>query len=374
MISYTKPKQITENTRVPNRKLQRIAKNTGMTLIWPVSCLIVAYILSAATGTQLFQSGTNFWLFMSTVLTTLIAMWALNTNLNSGRMDFSLGATGILSALLAAKLLNGVISYNTMSGVLTYLMLCVIIGMAVGLFSGMIYIVTRLPAIVTSLGTCLILEGIAVLVQGASGQINYRESGTLAARFLSQPVNIIVILAIILIVMSLIICYSRFGYNKNALVYNQKIACDTGIKEIPHCIACYIIAGALIAFYQALSNLSSTYMTISVDLGSASTVFRNFLPIFIGSMMAKYSNQLISSFAAAFATTVLDRGLENAAALGITSPIQSLITSVMILLVLVYMVDKYVFINWFKMRRYLHKQKKLGLNPQTKPKKEKKGS
>ena len=366
MISYTQPKQITESTRVPNRKLQRVLKNTGMTLIWPVSCLIVAYILSAVSGEQLFQSGTNFWLFMSTVTTTLIAMWALNTNLNSGRMDFSLGATGILAALLASKLLAGVISFNTMSGVIIYLFVCILFGMAIGLFSGMIYILTRLPAIVTSLGTCLIFEGIAVLVQGASGTVKYRESGTLAARFMSQPVNIIVILAIILILMSLIICYSRFGYNKNALVYNQKIACDTGIKEIMHCVACYIIAGGLIALYEALNDLGSTYMTISVDLGSASTVFRNFLPIFIGSMMAKYSNQLISSFAAAFATTVLTRGLENASALGITSSIESLITSVMILLVLVYMVDKYVFLNWLKMRMYLHKQKRLGLNVKTK--------
>ena len=82
--------------------------------------------------------------------------------------------------------------------------------------------------------------------------------------------------------MSLIICYSRFGYNKNALVYNQKIACDTGIKEITSCIVCYLLAGGLIGLYEVLQDLSSTYMTINVDLGSASTVFRNFLPIFIG--------------------------------------------------------------------------------------------
>ena len=169
--------------------------------------------------------------------------------------------------------------------------------------------------------------------------------------------------------MSLIICYSRFGYNKNALVYNQKIACDTGIKEILSCIVCYLLAGGLIGLYEVLQDLSSTYMTISVDLGSASTVFRNFLPIFIGSMMMRYSNQLISSFFACLATTLLTRGLDNAAAIGITSPISSLITSIMILGVLTYMVDKQSFINWVKMRRYIWKQKRLGLKTNNKKEK-----
>ena len=38
---------------MPNRKLQRVAKNAGMTLIWPVICLIIGLILSAASGKQL---------------------------------------------------------------------------------------------------------------------------------------------------------------------------------------------------------------------------------------------------------------------------------------------------------------------------------
>lgn len=361
-MNYTQPKQITQNTRVPNRRLQRIAKNTGMTLIWPVACLIVAFILSAASGKQLFQSINNFWVFMSTVMTTFIAMWALNTNLNSGRMDFSLGATGILAALIAAKILDGAISYNTLSGIVSFMGLTIIFGMIIGLVGGIVYMVTRLPAIVTSLGMCLVFEGIGAIIEGKSGQIQYRSTGTLAAKFTSQPINIVLVLVIVLVVMSLIICYSRFGYNKNALVYNQKIACETGINEIVSCIVCYVLAGALIALYEVLQDLSSTYLTLSVDLGTASTVFRNFLPIFIGSMMMRYSNQLISSFCACFATTLLTRGLDNAAAIGITSPISSLITSVMILLVLTYMVDKYAFINWVKMRRYLWKQKRLGLN------------
>lgn len=366
MNIYTQPKLISAKTRLPNRALRRVVKNVCMTLAWPTVCLAAASALSAASGRALFQSADNLWVFLGTVLTTFIAMWALNTNLNSGRMDFALGATGILAALSASKLLGGVISFNTPSGIALFILATTVLGMLIGLVGGLVYIVTRVPAIVSSLGMCLVFEGLAAIIEGRSGQIKYRPSAALAARFTSQPENILPILAAVIVVMSLIICYSRFGYNKNALVYNQKIAVDTGIGEVKSCVICYLLAGALIGLYEALTDLSSTYMNISVDLGSASTVFRNFLPIFIGSMMARYSNQLISSFSACVAATVLARGLDNAGVIGITSPISSIITSVMILGVLTYMVDKYTFINWLRMRRYLWKQRYLGLSPHRK--------
>lgn len=359
-MTYTQPKQITVNTRMPNRGLQRVLKNTCMTLAWPVVCLVISLILCAMSGESLFMNMKQFWLYLGTVLTTFIAIWALNTNLNSGRMDFSLGATGILAALLASKCcLNG--DFNTTGTIIQYILLTVLFGMLLGAVGSVVFILTKMPAIVTSLGMCLVFEGVAVIVEGANGSIKYRSSGKLAARFMSQPNNIVIILLIVMVLMSLIICYSRFGYNKNALVYNQKIAVDTGINEILSCVVCYIIAGGMIGLYQALTDISNTSMTISVNLGSSATVFRNFLPIFIGSMMMRYSNQIISSFFAVIATSLLTRGLEFAAVIGINSYISSLISSVMILGVLVYMVDKNAFVGWVKLRRYISKQKRLGL-------------
>lgn len=360
-MTYTQPKQITVDTRMPNRGLQRLCKNVCMTLAWPVICLGIALVLCALSGKELFINEKDFWLYLGTVLTTFIAIWALNTNLNSGRMDFSLGATGILAALMASKCCaNG--DFNTTATIMQYIFLTILFGMLLGAVGSVVYIFTKMPAIVTSLGMCLVFEGLAVIVQGASGNIKYRASGKLAARFMSQPSNIVITLIIVMILMSLIICYSRFGYNKNALVYNQKIAVDTGINEIVSCVVCYVIAGGMIGLYQALTDISNTTMTISVNLGSSATVFRNFLPIFIGSMMMRYSNQIISSFFAVIATSLLTRGLEFAADIGINSYISSLITSVMILGVLVYMVDKNAFVGWVKLRMYMRKQKRLGLD------------
>jgi hypothetical protein len=38
--------------------------------------------------------------------------------------------------------------------------------------------------------------------------------------------------------------YTKFGYDYNALKNGQKVAVNTGIKEIPNAIACYVISAA----------------------------------------------------------------------------------------------------------------------------------
>lgn len=357
-MNYVQPKTITEETKAPKRGLQKFGKNVGMSVAWPLICLVIALILSSAAGKQLFATAVSVRSFFRGLLMVLIAMWALNTNLNSGRMDFSLGSTGILSAVCAVTMMGN--SITTTSDIILYLFLCLAFGVIFGFIGGVVYIVLRLPAVVTSLGMCLVYEGIAKIIVGGNSTYSFTSSST-TGQFVTQPMVLIVITLAVLVVMSLIICYSRFGYNKNALVYDQKISVETGIKEIPSCLFCYALAGLLIALYQFINTLQLGNVTVSVDLGSSTSVFKNFLPIFIGGLLSKYSNQLIGSFMAALGTQLLTQGMDRASSLGFSSNVQTLITSFMVFLVLVYMVDKYAFINWVKMRMYLHKQKRLGL-------------
>ena len=190
--------------------------------------------------------------FIKTMVLTLVAALALNTNLNSGRMDFALGATGILGTaniyLLDAidkiiKMRNEgkrdfVSGIDTIGNIFSFLFLTMIFSALLGLIHGIIFIILRLPPIVTSLGMCLVFEGIARVIAGSKGQINLASS-QITSNFFLEPIIIIPILIIIMIVMSWAFCYTKFGYDKLALVYDQKISVDTGIKEVKNCIVCY---------------------------------------------------------------------------------------------------------------------------------------
>lgn len=365
MIDYTKPMKYNKNPITSNRKLKRIGKKTFWSLCCPVIMLIIAIIISNANGTGLFLIGSSFdnvsniMIMSRTALMTLIAALALNTNLNSGRMDFSLGATGILACLFASLIVPGI---DTVEHIFQFLILSIVFGMVLGFVHSLILIATKLPPIVISLGMCLVYEGIAKVIAvgtGASGNVDLA-MGPHTTSFFQEPIILIPLALIICLVMAAALCYTRFGYNKLSLVYNQKISVDTGINEVFHCIVSFIIAGALIAIYQVMSSCGTASITININLASSGTVFKNFLPIFIGGILAKYSNQIVGLLLGVIGTVLLySYGFDNA----FTATVSSLLNGFSVFAVLVYMVDKQRVINWFKMQRYIRKERYL--NPKS---------
>lgn len=360
-MKYQEPITFNSKSIIHNRNVQRKSKKVFWSLLCPVTMIIIAIIMSNASGTSLFLIGSasdvfsNIMIMARTAVMTLIAALALNTNLNSGRMDFSLGATGILACLFASLIVPGV---DTISHIFEFLFLSILFGMILGFIHSLILIFTKLPPIVISLGMCLVYEGIAKVVavaNGSSGTVNL-QMGSHTTSFFQEPIILVPLLIIVCVVMAAALCYTRFGYNKLALVYDQKISVETGINEISHCIVSFIIAGALIAIYQVMSSCGTSSISIEVNLASSGTVFKNFLPIFIGGILAKYSNQIVGLLLAVIGTTLLySYGFDNA----LTSTVSSLINGFSVFAVLVYMVDKNRFLNWCKMKKYVWKEKRL---------------
>lgn len=362
-MDYSKPISYNKNPITSNRKLKKAGKKTFWSLFCPVLMVLIAVFMSNVIGGQNLFIGpdTNSTLvnIMSIVKSSalvLIAALALNTNLNSGRMDFSLGATGILSVLLASFIVPG---FDSAAHIFAFIFLSMLFGMIIGLIHSAILCFSKLPPIVISLGMCLAYEGIAYVLCKAvynKTQIAIEFGDYPAANFFMEPIIIVPIILIVGLLMAAVLCYTRFGYNKLALVYNQKISVDTGINEFLHCVVSFIVAGALIALYQVISCCGSQ-LTVSVDLGSSGAVFRNFLPIFIGGILAAYNNQIVGLTLAVFGTTILYTYGFDAA--GMNSTAIALINGFSVFAVLVYMVDKRRFLNWVKMRKYLRKERYL---------------
>ena len=360
-MTYTKPIKFNKNPITSSRSLRKFGRNVFFSLGVPVVFSIIAVVLSRIAEDTLFDTGDTmgtlnlFMDFIKTMVTTLVAALALNSNLNSGRMDFSLGATGILGALLASLVVP---SIDSLQHMFLFIVLTIIFAMILGFLHSLIFIFLKLPPIVTSLGMCLVYEGIAKVIAGNNNTIIIKTVVSFS-NFFKEPIIIIPILLIVMLVMSFAFCYTKFGYNKNALVYDQKISVDTGINEVKNCIVCFCLAGALIGLFTVLDIAGMQNITIKTDLGSSSTVFRNFLPIFIGGILAKYNNQIVGLTLAVFSTTILTTGMDTCSAIGLDGNMVSLINGLMVFAVLVYMVDKNRFINWVKMQRYLAKERYL---------------
>ena len=213
------------------------------TLAIPVIVAAVLLILCAANGKSMIANRTSFNYFTLYTAIVMITTMALSINLGSGRFDFSLGAMAVLASILSSKISYALLAGGTGSAVL---MLClnIVIGGLLGLCSGALYVTLRIPPIITSLGVTLIYEGISFTVTGGKyvmTEVRNASMTAFAGNWYFSALIIVLVLAFIVYLFD----HTRFGYDYKALQSGQKVAVNTGIREVPNALWCYVICGAL---------------------------------------------------------------------------------------------------------------------------------
>ena len=226
------------------------------TLAIPVIVAAVLLILCAANGKSMIANRTSFNYFTLYTAIVMITTMALSINLGSGRFDFSLGAMAVLSSILSSKISYALLAGGTGSAVL---MLClnIVIGGLLGLCSGALYVTLRIPPIITSLGVTLIYEGISFTVTGGKyvmTEVRNASMTAFAGNWYFSALIIVLVLAFIVYLFD----HTRFGYDYKALQSGQKVAVNTGIREVPNALWCYVICGALMGVVGFLNVARSS--------------------------------------------------------------------------------------------------------------------
>ena len=218
------------------------------------------------------------------------------------------------------------------------LMLClgVLIGGALGLASGALYVTLRIPPIITSLGVTLIYEGITFTVTGGKYVMNEVRNASMTA-FAGNWYYPAILIAAVLAVMVYLFDKTRFGYDYKALRSGQKVAVNTGIREIPNALWCYVICGALMGAVGFLNAArSSTINGGSLNFGSIGIMFTAFLPMFIGGYIGRYSNDKLGYLMAALCMSMLNSTFA-AFSNEISASAQSIINAVLLVVFLIYL-------------------------------------
>lgn len=287
------------------QKAKDIGIRTAGTLAIPVVVTVILLIVCAANGRMILSDGQLFSNFVSYTAIVMITTFALSINLGSGRFDFSLGSMATLSAIISAQL-----SYKMLSGdagsAIVMLILCLAIGAVLGAISGGLYVLLKLPPIITSLGVALLYEGIAfALTEGSYVMAEVQNDSMMSFRsnWYFPFILIVVVLAIIYFVFD----RTKFGYDYKALKEGQKVSVNTGIKEIPNAIVCYVICGALMGIVGFIQAARDTNINSSVlNFGSISVMFTAFLPMFIGGFIGRFSNDKLGYLLAAISMSLLN--------------------------------------------------------------------
>ena len=303
-----------------------IGKRILGTIVIPLIALLVTWTVCAAKGVTLFESTSNWIAFFRATASVMLTTFALSINLNSGRFDFSIGSIALLSSVISSM-----ICINCGWSAVTMLVLTVVIGFALGLISGGIYILTKLPPIIVSLGVTLLFEGTAFVLTGGYG-VSF-VTNTKLTGFPSIG-NYLLIIVIGLAVVVFLYDYTKYGYEYKALLSGQDVSVHMGIKEIPNTLASYAIAGALMGVVGSISSTNTGTIQMSLNFGSIGVMFTAFLPMFIGGFIGRFCNDKVGYLLGAMTTAFISLMY---ARLKMDSSVQQIITALILVLFLIYL-------------------------------------
>ena len=182
------------------------------TLAIPVLVAVVLELLCLTQGQNIITNAKSFDNFVVYTAIVMITTMALSINLNSGRFDFSLGSMAALSSVIGAQ-----ITYSLMAGgkgsSFVMLIITLIVGVVLGLISGGIYVILRLPPIITSLGVTLIYEGILYTLTSGKYVMKTVQNNSMSA-FVSTWVYAFIIITVVLIFM--IVVFEKTKWTKGS--------------------------------------------------------------------------------------------------------------------------------------------------------------
>lgn len=296
------------------------------TLVIPVVIFAVCMIFSAINGVNLFDSELSWTTFIRAMANVALVTFALSINLNSGRFDFSIGSIALLSSILSSMI---TVKYNF--GPIAMLLLSVIFGGILGFASGVLYVSTKLPPIIVSLAVALFYEGLSFTLTGGHG-ISFASNTNLLA--FGNIQNYLIITAIALVMMIIVFDHTKFGYEYKALLSGQKVAVNTGIKEIPNAVICYTIAGLLMGAQGFISATNNGSITMSLNFGSISPMFMAFLPMFIGGFIGRFSNDKLGYLLGALSSAMISLVYVR---LNVSSSTQQIISACLMVAFLIYL-------------------------------------
>ena len=305
------------------------------TLAIPAVTAAVLLTLCAANGKSMIANRTSFNYFILYAAIVMITTMALSINLNSGRFDFSLGAMAVLASVLSSKITYGLLSGGAGSAIV---MLClnIVIGGLLGFCSGALYVTLRIPPIITSLGVTLIFEGITFTLTGGKYVMNEVRNASMTA-FAGNWYYPLLVIAVVLTFIVYLFDHTKFGYDYKALQSGQKVAVNTGIREVPNALWCYVICGALMGIVGFLNVARSSNINGgSLNFGSIGIMFTAFLPMFIGGYIGRYSNDELGYLMAALCMSMLNSTFA-AFSNEISASAQSIINAVLLVLFLIYL-------------------------------------
>ncbi|MBQ9198534.1 MAG: hypothetical protein IJ157_15045 [Clostridia bacterium] len=284
----------------------KILKKTLLTILFPALMFLVMLAITASSekcyvnGQLIFtQPDMVRQVFINACMTVCVAL-AIWLQLKNGRFDFSAGANMILSAIIA-----GNIGLNTGS---PWLAMLSAIGASIVLscFTAGMYIVGRIPIIISTIGATLLYESLTYLVFGGNGVRAFYSTANLA--IFGRLPGIFLPTGIAVAAFVVFVYCTTQGRKGKILSNNQSAGVNIGIDEKKNIFVSYIFTGVILGM-AATIYVSQNTVTPQSSLATSGIMFSYIVPVFMGMFIGLASCDVIGIIVAAIGMEILNYGL-----------------------------------------------------------------
>lgn len=229
----------------------KVYLNKDKNLTRLVFILIAVTLLFTVLKGHLFMSAANFQSMGKQFPEFGLLSIAMALALFTGGIDLSIVYIATLSAVLVAKLLpilvtEGMSDSQANGMVIVCFLIAIVVGAVCGAINGLLISGIGIPAILATLGTQALFQGIAVVLTGGSTLSGFTShmSDMINANVAGIPVTVLIFL-VFAILIGFILSKTTLGYKLRMLGTNAKATSFCGMNNIALYTLSYTLGGVL---------------------------------------------------------------------------------------------------------------------------------
>ena len=300
----------------------KINLSNWMIYIGMVGIFLVFAIVCSAMGKNFLNLNNIMNIINQASINAIIAIGASLVILTGG-IDLSVGSVvGFVGIFLAMNLKAGM-------SIPLAILLCLICGVAIGLFNGILVSYGKVPAFITTLGSMQAVRGLAQIINGGQAVSGFplEIGAVMKTRFFGVvPIGVLYV-AVFYTVMVLILSYTKFGRRIYAIGGNAHAARLSGIKVKRIEVSVYVLSGAFAAFAGVM--LLSRLLYADPSAGNSYEMDAIAAAVIGGISMSGGNGRLANTVVGAIILATLTNGLQI---MNVATYYQTVITGLVIII------------------------------------------
>ncbi len=248
-------------------------------------CFIVAFtiaiILVMSIVNESFRTIYNYGNVMNGAFALMLAAFGQMLVILTGGIDISVGSMVTLGNCFCVYIMTQMQSVN---GAILAIALTILVGLAAGALNGLFVAVFRLPAIIVTIATSAIFQGVALVLMPIPGGVVESSVAKALTQRLWRTVPMSFIFAVIaVVILALVTNKTSFGYALRAIGGSESAAYATGVKVTRTKLITYMLSG----LFCALGGIYLSCRTASGDssIGNTYTVYSISATVVGGTLM-----------------------------------------------------------------------------------------